>query len=100
MMFGKKIKELREQQGLLQRQLAAGLEIDTPMYSKIERGDRRAKREQVIQLAELLGVDEGVLLPIWIADQIIDAVGEERRYVRSALEIAQDYLLNRDNTFK
>jgi transcriptional regulator with XRE-family HTH domain len=100
MMFGKKIKELREQQGLLQRQLAAGLEIDTPMYSKIERGDRRAKREQVIQLAELLGVDEGVLLPIWIADQIIDAVGKERRYVRSALEIAQDYLLNRDNTFK
>jgi transcriptional regulator with XRE-family HTH domain len=100
MMFGKKIKELREQQGLLQRQLAAGLEIDTPMYSKIERGDRRAKREQVIQLAELLGVDEGVLLPIWIADQIIDAVGEERRYVRSAIEIAQDYLLNRDNTFK
>jgi transcriptional regulator with XRE-family HTH domain len=98
--FGSKIKMLREKQGLLQRQLAAGLEIDTPMYSKIERGDRRAKREQVIQLAELLGVDEGVLLPIWIADQIIDAVGKERRYVRSALEIAQDYLLNRDNTFK
>jgi transcriptional regulator with XRE-family HTH domain len=98
--FGKKIKKLREKRGLLQRQLAASLEIDTPMYSKIERGDRRAKREQVIQLAELLGVDEGVLLPIWIADQIIDAVGEERRYVRSALEIAQDYLLNRDNTFK
>jgi transcriptional regulator with XRE-family HTH domain len=100
MIFGNKIRSIRESQGLLQRQLAAGLEIDTPMYSKIERGDRRAKREQVIQLAELLGVDEGVLLPAWIADQIIDAVGEERRYVRSALEIAQDYLLNRDNTFK
>jgi transcriptional regulator with XRE-family HTH domain len=99
-LFGQKIKELREQQGLLQRQLAAGLEIDTPMYSKIERGDRRAKREQVMLLSGLLGVDDEVLLSIWIADQIIDAVGEERRYVRSALEIAQDYLLNRDNTFK
>jgi transcriptional regulator with XRE-family HTH domain len=100
MLLGKKIKELREQQGLLQRQLAASLEIDTPMYSKIERGDRRAKREQVMLLSGLLGVDDEVLLSIWIADQIIDAVGEERRYVRSALEIAQDYLLNRDNTFK
>jgi transcriptional regulator with XRE-family HTH domain len=99
-LFGQKIKELREQQGLLQRQLAASLEIDTPMYSKIERGDRRAKREQVMLLSGLLGVDDEVLLSIWIADQIIDAVGEERRYVRSALEIAQDYLLNRDNTFK
>jgi hypothetical protein len=70
------------------------------MYSKIERGDRRAKRDQVMLLSGLLGVDDEVLLSIWIADQIIDAVGEERRYVRSALEIAQDYLLNRDNTFK
>lgn len=49
MLFGNKIKELREEQGLLQRQLAAFLEIDTPMFSKIERGDRRAKREQVIK---------------------------------------------------
>ncbi|MDY3070290.1 MAG: hypothetical protein SOR57_11725 [Parabacteroides sp.] len=31
----------------LQRQLASFLEIDTPMFSKIERGDRRAKHTQV-----------------------------------------------------
>ena len=37
--------------GVLQRQLASLLEIDTPMFSKIERGDRRAKRTQVIQIA-------------------------------------------------
>ena len=54
MLFGNRIKELREEQGLLQRQLAAFLEIDTPMFSKIERGDRRAKREQVLKLAEYL----------------------------------------------
>ncbi|KAA6306327.1 hypothetical protein EZS27_042018 [termite gut metagenome] len=48
MLFGDRIKQLREEQQLLQRQLAATLEIDTPMYSKIERGDRRAKRKQVI----------------------------------------------------
>lgn len=58
MLFGNKIKELREEKGLLQRQLAAVLEIDTPMFSKIERGDRRAKREQVIKLAEYLNQDE------------------------------------------
>lgn len=48
MYLGKRIRELREEKGLLQRQLAAELEIDTPMYSKLERGERRAKREQVI----------------------------------------------------
>jgi DNA-binding XRE family transcriptional regulator len=30
-----KIKELRDEQGVLQRQLAAFLEIDTPVFSKI-----------------------------------------------------------------
>lgn len=54
MQFGESIKELRESLGLLQRQLAASLEIDTPMYSKIERGERKAKREQVLLLTELL----------------------------------------------
>ena len=42
MLFGNRIRELRDKQGVLQRQLAALLEIDTPMFSKIERGDRRA----------------------------------------------------------
>ncbi len=44
MIFGKKIKELREEHGMVQRKLAAALDIDTPMYSKIERGERKAKR--------------------------------------------------------
>ena len=39
MLFGNKIRELRDEQCLSQRQLAAALEIDTPMFSKIERGD-------------------------------------------------------------
>ena len=52
MLFADKLKELREKKQLLQRQLASALEIDTPMYSRIERGERKAKREQVILLAK------------------------------------------------
>ena len=51
MLFADKIRQLREEKQLLQRQLASALEIDTPMYSKIERGNRMAKRSQVIALA-------------------------------------------------
>ena len=58
MLLGNKIKSLRDEQGILQRQVAAYLEIDTPMFSKIERGDRRAKRSQVIQMAKYFKVDE------------------------------------------
>jgi DNA-binding XRE family transcriptional regulator len=41
MLFREKIRQSREEKQLLQRQLGAALEIDTPMYSKIECGDRR-----------------------------------------------------------
>ena len=51
MLLGNKIRSLRVEQGILQRQVATYLDIDTPMLSKIERGDRRAKRSQVIQMA-------------------------------------------------
>ena len=51
MLLGNKIRSLRDEQGILQRQVAAYLEIDTPMFSKIERGDRRAKRIQVIRVS-------------------------------------------------
>ena len=77
MHFGERIRELRENQGLLQRQLASSLEIDTPMFSKIERGERKAKREQVEQLASLLRTSKSDLLRLWLADQIIDLVKNE-----------------------
>ena len=76
-MFADKLKELRENKQLLQRQLASALEIDTPMYSRIERGERKAKREQVILLAKLLGTNEKELLQLWLADKVYDVLAEE-----------------------
>ncbi|KAA6333009.1 hypothetical protein EZS27_018544 [termite gut metagenome] len=68
MLFGERIRQLREEKQLLQRQLVATLEIDTPMYSKIERSDRHVKREQVIIFANLLQTDQKKLLTLWLAD--------------------------------
>jgi transcriptional regulator with XRE-family HTH domain len=87
MQFGVKIRELRESQGLLQRQLAASLEIDTPMFSKIERGERKAKREQVEQLASLLHANKSDLLRLWLADQVMDLIKDEPQ-ASKALELA------------
>lgn len=88
MKLGNRIKELRESQGLLQRQLSAQLEIDTPMFSKIERGERRAKREQVLKIAELLKADVKELLALWLADQIMEIVTDEEQALQ-ALKMAE-----------
>ena len=71
MLFAEKIRQLREEKQLLQRQVSATLEIDNALYCKIERGDRIAKRELVIVLAQLFETDSNVLLNLWLADKVI-----------------------------
>lgn len=75
--FGNKIRTLREEKQIPQRQLAATLEIDTATYCKIEKGDRRAKREQVLILADCLETDTKELLRLWSADKVYDIIAEE-----------------------
>lgn len=97
MKLGNRIKELRESQGLLQRQLSAQLEIDTPMFSKIERGERRAKREQVLKIAEILTVNADELLALWLTDQVLDVVTDEEQALK-ALKIAEKQIKNTKNS--
>ncbi len=75
--FGNKIRTLRAEKQIPQRQLAAAIEIDTATYCKIEKGDRRAKREQVIALAKLLEIDSKELIRLWSADKVYDIIAEE-----------------------
>jgi transcriptional regulator with XRE-family HTH domain len=97
MLFANKIKELREKKQMVQRQFAAALEIDTPMYSKIERGERRAKREQVIALAKIFKVNPNEFLTLWITDRIIEAIEDEKELAGKALDIVIKHIKNRKN---
>lgn len=87
--FGEKIKQLRKVNRLLQRQVASQLEIDTPMLSKIERGDRKAKKEQVLHFAKILNTGKDELLTLWLADQVVEVVQDEDLALR-AMQVAQD----------
>lgn len=85
MLFGKMIKKLREDQGLLQRQIAYELDIDTPQYSKLERGERLPKKEQIGQIASLLNSNEKDLRTLWLADKIYRISQCEEDIQRDAL---------------
>ena len=94
MLLGNRIRSLRDEQGILQRQVAAYLEIDTPMFSKIERGDRRAKRSQVIQMATYFNVDEREMLNLWLADKILSDLDGEDELKLTAIETAKSELMD------
>ena len=72
--LGEKIRALRESKNLLLRQVAAYLEIDTALISKMERGERRLTREQVIKLAIYYKVSDEELLTLWLSDKVLDTV--------------------------
>lgn len=92
MLFANKIRQLREERKLLQRHLAAALDMDTPMFSKIERGERPAKRAQVITIAKLLSTDENELLTLWLADKVMDILENEKDLAGKAMEIVNKTL--------
>lgn len=87
--FGNKIRTLREEQNLLLRQVASILEMDTAQLSKIERGERHAKKETVLKIALIFKVNDDDLLTLWLADQIYDVVKNEKNALK-AMMVAEE----------
>jgi transcriptional regulator with XRE-family HTH domain len=95
-MLAEKLKELREAKGLVQRQVAAELEVDTAYISKMENNDKPVSRNYLKKLAKLFNVNEEELLSIWLADKVYDIVKEEPLAIK-ALQIAEEKLKTEQN---
>lgn len=90
-MFGEKLKELRETNGLVQRQVAAELEVDTAYVSKMENNEKPVSRSHLKKLALLFNVQEEELLTFWLADKVIDLVKDEEVALK-AVQVAEEDL--------
>ncbi|PJB12511.1 MAG: XRE family transcriptional regulator [Flavobacteriales bacterium CG_4_9_14_3_um_filter_40_17] len=86
--LGETIRKLREEKGLPLRAVAAFLDIDQAILSKIERGQRNANREQVVKLAEFFKIKETDLLVSWLSDKLVYEVADEQ-IAMQALQMAE-----------
>lgn len=75
--LGERIRELRTKHNMLLRQLASKLDVDTSIISKVERGDRPLKKEQISLLAEILQANKEELETLWLTDQLMRLVKDE-----------------------
>jgi len=91
-MFIERIKQLREERQLPLRKLAAALDIDSATYWKIEKGERRARKEYIPIIAELLDADKDELLTLWLAEQVAAVVADEKEIADKVLNIAKKNL--------
>jgi HTH-type transcriptional regulator, competence development regulator len=85
---GELIREAREKKGLLLRQVASYLEIDQALLSKIERGERKATRDNIIKLASFLGLNEKELLVQFLSEKIAYDLQDED-VAKEALKVAE-----------
>jgi transcriptional regulator with XRE-family HTH domain len=93
-MLGVKLKELRELNGFVQRQIAALLEIDTAYISKMESGEKQLSRLHLKKLSTIYKVNEKELITLWMADKIIRLVDKEKIGKDGVAEYPQTYDIN------
>jgi transcriptional regulator with XRE-family HTH domain len=91
MTLGQKIKELRESNGMLQRQLASALEIGDGFLSKIESDQTSLKREHLNTISELFNCSFKELEALWIASKVYDIVKDEEEGL-IALKVAEEQI--------
>lgn len=74
---GEIIRQQRESKGLLLRQVAAYLDIDQAILSKIERNERKPTKVHIIKLAEFLKLDKDELIVQFMSDKIAYEIADE-----------------------
>jgi transcriptional regulator with XRE-family HTH domain len=91
MSFSKAIRQLREVKGLPLRKVAAYLDIDQAILSKMERGQRKASRNQVVKLAAYFKVKESDLIIAWLTDKLVYEV-EDEKLALQAIQAAEEII--------
>ncbi len=84
MLFSDKIKQLRQESGKRQKDLARAIGVDVPAYSRYEHGERRPKRDQVLRLARIFKTDADELVAMWLADEAYSRIAHDKMATRAA----------------
>jgi transcriptional regulator with XRE-family HTH domain len=88
-MVGEKLRILREELKLPLRKVAAILDIDVAILSKMERGERKITKEVVLKLAEIYNYNANELLVSFLSDKILYEIQDEELGIE-ALKVAEE----------
>lgn len=88
MTFGEKLKELRENKGLSQREVGASIGVDAAFISKVEKGEKKVSRSHLPDLSNFLKIENEILETLWLADKLYQLI-ENEEYGHDALREAE-----------
>jgi transcriptional regulator with XRE-family HTH domain len=75
--LGQILKAKRETKGLFLRQVAAYLDIDQAILSKIEKGNRKPTKDNISKLSEILEIDREELMVQFLSEKIAYELADE-----------------------
>ena len=87
--IGEKLRSIREEKELPLRKVAALLDIDVAILSKMERGERKITKEVVLKLAEIYDYNADELLVSFLSDKILFEIQDEDLGIE-ALKVAEE----------
>lgn len=87
--IGEKLRHIREEKELPLRKVAALLDIDVAILSKMERGERRITKEVVLKLADIYGYNADELMVSFLSDKILYEIQDEDLGIE-ALKVAEE----------
>ena len=73
--LGRFLKDIRKERNETLHQVSQGTDIDSPMLSKIERGERLPTYEQIKKIAKHFKVSENILRSKFAAEKILRDYG-------------------------
>lgn len=86
--IGEKLRHIREVKKLPLRKVAALLDIDVAILSKMERGERKITKEVVLKLADIYDYNTDELLISFLSDKILYEIKDEDLGIE-ALKVAE-----------
>lgn len=96
---GEMIRTLREANNLPLRKIAALLDIDTSLLSKIERCEKKASKDQIIKLEEIFSLEKNQLLVPYLSELVLYEIGEED-CAQEVLKVAEEKVNYQKNISK
>ena len=87
--IGEKLRHIREEKELPLRKVAALLDIDVAILSKMERGERRITKEVILKLANIYDYNADDLLVSFLSDKILYEIQDEDLGIE-ALKVAEE----------
>jgi len=87
--IGTTLRKLREEKGLLLREVGAQLSLDPTILSKIEQDRRMPTKEQVKALGEFYKHQKNDVIIAWLSDKLFYEVQDEDLALQ-AMQVAEE----------